>query len=188
MRPATSRLRSTDRLDVAVIAEVKKASPSEGPIAPECEASKQALHYQDGGAAAISVLTEPESFGGSFARPLRRRPTRSTCRSSPRTSSSTRPAVRRAGARRRLGAADGERPRASTWASTSISRARSGSSRWSRSSSLGELRDRAAAQARGSSRVNSRDLRDAARSTARRRSRWSRRRRVRTRSWSPRAA
>lgn len=57
----------TDRLDVAVIAEVKKASPSAGPIAPECEASKQALHYQDGGAAAMSVLTEPESFGGSFA-------------------------------------------------------------------------------------------------------------------------
>jgi len=56
-----------DRPDVAVIAEVKKASPSAGPIAPHCEASKQALHYQDGGAAAISVLTEPESFGGSFA-------------------------------------------------------------------------------------------------------------------------
>jgi len=55
-----------DRLDVAVIAEVKKASPSAGPIAPECEASKQALHYQDGGAAAISVLTEPEYFGGSW--------------------------------------------------------------------------------------------------------------------------
>lgn len=57
----------TDRLDVAVIAEVKKASPSAGPIAPECDASKQALQYQYGGAAAISVLTEPESFGGSFA-------------------------------------------------------------------------------------------------------------------------
>ncbi len=56
-----------DRLDVAVIAEVKKASPSAGPIAPDCEASKQALHYQDGGAAAISVLTEPEFFSGSFA-------------------------------------------------------------------------------------------------------------------------
>ncbi len=54
-------------IDVAVIGEVKKASPSAGPIAPDCEASKQALHYQDGGAAAISVLTEPESFGGSFA-------------------------------------------------------------------------------------------------------------------------
>lgn len=56
----------TGRPDVAVIAEVKKASPSAGPIAPDAEASKQALHYQDGGAAAISVLTEPESFGGSF--------------------------------------------------------------------------------------------------------------------------
>jgi indole-3-glycerol phosphate synthase len=56
----------TDGPDVAVIGEVKKASPTEGQIAPECEASKQALHYQAGGAAAISVLTEPESFGGSF--------------------------------------------------------------------------------------------------------------------------
>jgi indole-3-glycerol phosphate synthase len=56
-----------ERADVAVIAEVKKASPSAGPIAPECEASKQALHYRDGGAAAISVLTEPEFFGGSYA-------------------------------------------------------------------------------------------------------------------------
>jgi indole-3-glycerol phosphate synthase len=55
-----------DRADVAVIAEVKKASPSAGPIGPDCDASKQALHYQDGGAAAISVLTEPEFFGGSF--------------------------------------------------------------------------------------------------------------------------
>lgn len=51
---------------VAVIAEVKKASPSAGPIAPDCEASEQAVRYQDGGAAAISVLTEPESFAGSW--------------------------------------------------------------------------------------------------------------------------
>lgn len=57
----------SDRIDVAVIAEVKKCSPSAGPIAPECEASKQALHYQDGGAACVSVLTEPTLFGGSFA-------------------------------------------------------------------------------------------------------------------------
>jgi len=55
-----------ERPDVAIIAEVKKASPSAGPIAPSCDASKQALHYQDGDAAAISVLTEPEQFGGSF--------------------------------------------------------------------------------------------------------------------------
>ncbi len=51
---------------VGVIGEVKKASPSVGPIAPEAEASKQALHYQAGGAAAISVLTEPSVFLGSF--------------------------------------------------------------------------------------------------------------------------
>lgn len=56
-----------DRADVAIIAEVKKSSPSAGAIAPECEASKQALHYQDGGAACVSVLTEPRFFGGSFA-------------------------------------------------------------------------------------------------------------------------
>lgn len=56
-----------DRNDIAIIAEVKKCSPSVGKIAPDCEASKQALHYQDGGAAAISVLTEPKFFGGSFA-------------------------------------------------------------------------------------------------------------------------
>jgi indole-3-glycerol phosphate synthase len=56
----------SDRTDVAVIAEVKKASPSEGAIAPDIDPSKQALHYQDGGASAISVLTEPQYFGGSF--------------------------------------------------------------------------------------------------------------------------
>ncbi len=54
------------RPDVAVIAEVKKASPSAGPIAPECEASMQALRYEDGGAACVSVLCEPRYFGGSF--------------------------------------------------------------------------------------------------------------------------
>lgn len=46
VRDFTAALR--DRDDVAVIAEVKKASPSQGPIAPDCDASKQALHYQSG--------------------------------------------------------------------------------------------------------------------------------------------
>ena len=55
-----------DRSDVAVIAEVKKASPSAGPIAPACDASAQALAYEAGGAAAVSVLTEPDFFGGSY--------------------------------------------------------------------------------------------------------------------------
>jgi indole-3-glycerol phosphate synthase len=51
---------------LAVIAEVKKASPSAGPIAIDADVSKIALHYQDGGAACISVLTEPTAFCGSF--------------------------------------------------------------------------------------------------------------------------
>ncbi len=55
-----------ESVSVAVIGEVKKASPSAGPIAPDIEASKQALHYVAGGAAAISVLTEPTEFLGSF--------------------------------------------------------------------------------------------------------------------------
>jgi indole-3-glycerol phosphate synthase len=56
-----------DSASVAVIGEVKKASASAGPIAPDIEASKQAMHYQNGGAAAVSVLTEPSEFLGSFA-------------------------------------------------------------------------------------------------------------------------
>lgn len=52
--------------DVAVIAEVKRASPSKGMIAPGLDAVLQANKYIAGGAAAISVLTEPEWFLGSL--------------------------------------------------------------------------------------------------------------------------
>jgi indole-3-glycerol phosphate synthase len=51
---------------LAVIAEVKRSSPSAGSIAPGVDASRQAMSYEYGGAAAISVLTEPEHFGGSY--------------------------------------------------------------------------------------------------------------------------
>lgn len=51
---------------VAVIAEVKRSSPSAGEIAPCVDAAKQALIYEACGAAAISVVTEPDRFGGSF--------------------------------------------------------------------------------------------------------------------------
>jgi len=54
------------RTDVGIIAEVKKASPSVGHIALDRDVAAQAGKYQKGGATAVSVLTEPEKFGGSF--------------------------------------------------------------------------------------------------------------------------
>ena len=50
---------------VAVLAEVKRASPSRGAINPGLDAVAQARAYQAGGALGISVLTEPAHFGGS---------------------------------------------------------------------------------------------------------------------------
>lgn len=52
---------------VRVIAEVKRASPSKGDIAPGLDAVAQAQAYERGGASAVSVLTEPTRFGGSLA-------------------------------------------------------------------------------------------------------------------------
>ena len=50
----------------AVIAEVKRASPSAGAIDTDADASPIATAYAAGGAAAISVLTEPHHFAGSL--------------------------------------------------------------------------------------------------------------------------
>ena len=51
----------------ALIAEVKRASPSAGMIAEDENPSVLARAYQAGGAAAVSVLTEPRHFQGSLA-------------------------------------------------------------------------------------------------------------------------
>jgi len=51
--------------NVAVIAEIKRRSPSRGEINGALCAGDQAEAYMRGGAAAVSVLTEPERFGGA---------------------------------------------------------------------------------------------------------------------------
>jgi indole-3-glycerol phosphate synthase len=52
---------------VNVIAECKRRSPSRGVLAPQYDPVAIARQYETGGAAAISVLTEPTFFDGSLA-------------------------------------------------------------------------------------------------------------------------
>jgi len=52
---------------VHIIAEIKRSSPSRGPLAEIADPASLASAYQLGGASAISVLTEGRRFGGSLA-------------------------------------------------------------------------------------------------------------------------
>lgn len=61
---ALEALRPSDR--VKIIAEVKRASPSRGPLAEISDPAALAASYQTGGASAISVLTDRRHFRGSL--------------------------------------------------------------------------------------------------------------------------
>lgn len=64
-RSFAAALRAADGL--AVIAEVKRRSPSKGDLFAGLDPADLAGRYETGGAACLSVLTDAESFGGSPA-------------------------------------------------------------------------------------------------------------------------
>jgi indole-3-glycerol phosphate synthase len=51
---------------ITLIAEMKKSSPSAGVIRQSYDPGRIAAAYERGGAAAVSVLTEPDRFGGDI--------------------------------------------------------------------------------------------------------------------------
>lgn len=64
-RPFFKRLEKPGPGGANIIAEIKRASPSRGPLRPELNAADYARAYEKGGAACLSVLTETDHFMGT---------------------------------------------------------------------------------------------------------------------------
>ena len=65
-RDFIAALRKPNRGDIALIAEVKKASPSMGVICKDFDAVRIAKEYEAAGASCLSVLTDEKFFQGSL--------------------------------------------------------------------------------------------------------------------------